>query len=64
LTAIKTQIKTLRQTDGAQDEILKLRDQIYEKKRVAREYHTQLTNSRNRVWKLKSALMMKVDTTN
>jgi len=64
LAAIKTQIKTSRQTEGAKDEIVKLRDQIFEKKKLAREYHTQITNSKNRVWKLKSALVMKVDTTN
>jgi len=64
LTALKTQIKTLRQTEGAKDEILKLRDQIFEKRRLDREHHTQITNSKNRIWKLKSALVMKVDTTN
>jgi len=62
LTALKTQIKTLRQTEGTKDEIVKLRDQICEKKRLARGYHMQITNSKNRVWKLKSALVMKVDT--
>jgi len=64
LTVLKTQIKTLRQTEGAKDEILNLRDQIFEKRRLAREHHTQITNSKNRIWKLKSALVMKVDTTN
>jgi len=61
LVAFKTQIKTLRQNEGARDEILKLREQIFEKKRVAREYHWQITNSKNRIWKLKNALVMKVD---
>jgi len=59
--ALKTQIKTLRQNEGARDEILKLREQIFEKRRVVREYNGQITNSNNRIWKLKSALVMKVD---
>jgi len=63
LSALKTQIKTLRQNEGAKDEIVKLREQIFEKKRAAREYQGQITNSKNRIWKLKSALVMKVDTT-
>jgi len=62
LAALRTQIKNLRQNEGTGDEILKVREQIMEKKRVVREYHVQIANSKNRIWKLKSALVMRVDT--
>jgi len=62
LVVLRTQIKNLRQNEGTSDEILKVREEIMEKKRVVREYHVQIANSKNRIWKLKSALVMRVDT--
>jgi len=62
LVGLKSQIKNLRQNEGTSDEILKVREMIMEKKRVVREYHVQIANSKNRIWKLKSALVMRVDT--
>jgi len=61
LVALKTQIKTLRQHEGARDEIIKTRDQIVEKKRYARVLHAQIVNSKHRIWKLKSALVMRLE---
>jgi len=62
LVVLRTNIKNLRQNEGTSDEILKVREEIMEKKRVVREYHVQIANSKNRIWKLKSALVMRVDT--
>jgi len=62
LVGLKSNIKNLRQNEGTSDEILKVREDIMEKKRVVREYHVQIANSKNRIWKLKSALVMRVDT--
>jgi len=61
LVALKTQIKTLRQNEGAKDEIIKIREQIVEKKRSARVLHAQITNSKHRILKLKSALVMSLE---
>jgi len=62
LVALRTQIKNLRQNEGTGEEILKVKEQLIEKKRLVREYHVQIANSKNRIWKLKSALVMRVDT--
>lgn len=61
LVRMRTEIKTLRQTTGAKEDILKLREQIIAKKKETVECNSQITNSKNRIWKLKSALLMKVD---
>jgi len=61
LVALKIQIKNLRQNGGAGDEILKVREQIMEKKKVCRGYQGQIANSKNRIWKMKNALVMRVD---
>jgi len=58
---LKEQIKNLRQNDGAKEDILKLREQIVEKKKACREYQLQVVTSKNRIWKLKSALEIKAD---
>jgi len=61
LVAFKTQIRTLRQSEGTRDEILNIREQLCEKRRAVRVLHVQITNSKRRIWKLKSALVMKSD---
>jgi len=61
LVALKTNIKTLRQNEGARDEIITIRDQICEKRRSARVLHAQIANSKHRIWKLKSALVMRLE---
>jgi len=61
LVAFKTQIRTLRQSEGTRDEILNIREQLCAKRRAVRVLHVQITNSKRRIWKLKSALVMKSD---
>jgi len=56
---LKEQIKNLRQNDGAKEDIVKLREQIVEKKKTCQGYQLQVVNSKNRIWKLKSALEVK-----
>jgi len=61
VSELKTQVKALRQNGGAKEDIVKLREQITEKKKVTHEYLAQITNSKNRIWKLKRSLEIKVD---
>jgi hypothetical protein len=61
MSGLKEQIKNLRQNNGAKEEIVKLREQIIEKKKGAQVYQMQIMHSKNRIWKLKSALVIKAD---
>jgi len=61
VVVLKGQIKELRQNNGAKEDIVKLREQIVEKKRGCQEYQMQVANSKGRIWKLKSALEIKAN---
>jgi len=61
LVGLKAQIKELRQNNGAKEDIVKLRQEIIGKRRAAAEYQGQIANSKNRIWKLKGALVTKAD---
>jgi len=61
MKGLKEQISTLRQNNGAKEEIVKLREQIFEKKKAAQTYQMQIGHSKNRIWKLKGALVVKAD---
>jgi hypothetical protein len=61
LAGLKEKVKNLRMNNGAKEDIVKLREEIFEKKKLAQGYQMQIGNSKNRIWKLKSALVIKAD---